>query len=65
MLQTFILFVSNHVKNVNFLHDTVYLLLSFQREYIVLQVFILIVTNHRKNYYCVIDHPNICKIVYS
>ena len=65
MSQTFILFVSNHINNVKFLHDTVYLLLSFQREYIVLQVFILIVTNHGKNYYYVIDHPNICKIVYS
>ena len=53
------------VKKVKFLHDTVYLLLSFQREYIMLQVFILIVTNHRKNDYYVIYHPNICKIVYS
>ena len=36
------------VKKVKFLHDTVYLLFSFQREYILLQVFILVVTNYRK-----------------
>ena len=53
------------VKKVKFLDDTVYLLLLFQREYIMLQVFILIVTNHRKNDYYVIYHPNVCKIVYS
>ena len=52
-------------KKVKFLHDTVYLLLSFQGEYIMLPEFILIATNHRKNDYYVIYHPNICKIVYS
>ena len=52
MLQTFILLNQTIVvKKVKFLHDTVYLLLSFQREYIMLQVFILVVTNHRKNDY--------------
>ena len=43
-------FYHEPVKKVKFLHDTVYLLLSFQREYIMLQVFILIVTNHRKKW---------------
>ena len=41
-------FYHEPIKKVKFLHDTVYLLLSFQREYIMLQVFILIVTSIEK-----------------
>ena len=56
MMQTFLLLYQTILKKVKFLHDTVFLLSSSQREYIMLQVFILIVTNHRKNDYYIIYH---------